>query len=89
VRAQRGRGADPAEQGAHSAVPQQAHVIDAVRAGRHARDQARDFQARVHPALAAGADVLRDQVAQAGALREGHHRDQAGVRHEVDRRIEA
>jgi hypothetical protein len=64
-------------------VPQHAHVIDAVRAGRHARDQARHFQVRVHPAGPAGADVLRDQVRQAGALGEDHHRDQPGVRHEI------
>jgi hypothetical protein len=30
VRPERGRGADPAEQGVHRPVPQQAHVIDAV-----------------------------------------------------------
>jgi len=56
VRAERGRGADVAEQGAHRAVPQHVHVIDRVRA----RDQGRHLQVRVHPALAAGADVLRD-----------------------------
>ena len=62
MRAERGRGADPAEQGAHRAVPQHVHVIDAVRARRHARDQGRHLQARVHPALAGRADVLRDQL---------------------------
>ena len=65
VRAQRGRRADPAEQRAHRAVPQQVHVIDAVRAGRHPGDQARDLQVRVDPALPARADVLRDQVRRA------------------------
>ena len=65
VRAQRGRGADPAEQDVHRAVPQQVHVIDAVGARGHARDQARDFQVRVDPALAARRDVLRDQARRA------------------------
>jgi hypothetical protein len=62
-------------------MPQQVHVIDTVRARRHACDQAGDFQVRVD-AAAAGVDVLRGQFAQAGALGEGHHRDQAGMRHE-------
>jgi hypothetical protein len=83
VGAERGRGADPAEQRVHGPVPQLAHVIDAVGARRHARDQAADLQARVHPALPAGPDVPREQPRQAGALREGHHRDQAAVRHEI------
>ena len=65
VRAQRGRGADPAEQRCHRAVPQQVHVIDAVRARGHPGDQARDLQVRVDAALAARRDVLRDQVRQA------------------------
>jgi len=76
-------GADPAEQGAHGPVPQQAHVIDAVGARRHARDQAAELEVRVHPAPAARPHVLREQFRQAGALREGHHRDQAAVRHEI------
>ena len=74
VRAERGRGADPAEQRVHRPVPQQAHVIDGVGARGHARDQAADLQVRVHPALAARADVLREQFRQAGPLGEGHHR---------------
>jgi NAD(P)-dependent dehydrogenase (short-subunit alcohol dehydrogenase family) len=83
VRPERGQGAHPAEQHVHRAVPQQAHVVDAVRAGRHARDQAADLQRRVHPALAARPDVLREQFRQAGPLREPHHRHQAAVRHEI------
>ena len=46
VRAQRGRRADPAEQHIHGAVPQQVHVIDAVRPGGHPGDQAGDLQLR-------------------------------------------
>jgi hypothetical protein len=41
VRAERGRRPDPAGQRAHRAVPQHVHVIDRVRARRHARDQGR------------------------------------------------
>ena len=83
MRSQRRRGADPAEQGAHRAVPQQAHVIDRVRPGGHPGDQAPDLQMRVDAALAARRDVLRDQVRQPGPLSKGHHRDQADVRHEI------
>ena len=83
MRAQRGRRPDPAGQRAHRAVPEHPRVIDAVRPGGHPRHQARDLQVRVDAALAARPDVLRDQVRQAGALRQCHHRDQAGVRHEI------
>ena len=83
VRAQRGRRADSAEQGAHRAVPQHVHVIDRVRPGRHARHQARHLQVRVDPALAAGPDMLRGQIAEPGSPGERHHRDQPGVRHEI------
>jgi hypothetical protein len=83
VRAKRGRRADAAEQGIHRAVPQHVHVLDRVRADRHARDRARHLQVRVDAALAARADVLRDQFLQPGALSQGHHRDQPGVRHEM------
>jgi len=83
VRAQRGQGADPAEQDAHRAVPQHVHVIDAVRARGHPGDQAPDLQVRIDAAPAARRDVLRNEVRQAGALRQGHHRDQSGVRHEI------
>ena len=83
MRPEGGRGADPAEQDVHGPVPQQAHVVDAVRAGRHARDQSADLQVRVDPALAAGPDVLREQPGQADPLGQGHHRDQAAVRHEI------
>jgi hypothetical protein len=64
-------------------VPQQVHVLDAVRPGGHARDQAAGLQVRVHPALAAGPDVLLEQFRQPGVLGQGHHGHQAAVRHEV------
>ena len=44
---QRGRRPDPAEHLCHGAVPQDVHVIDAVRPGGDTRDQAGDLQARV------------------------------------------
>ena len=61
---------------------QHVHVIDRVRSRRHARDQGRRLQVRAGAALAAGADVLRDQARQPGALGEGHDRDQPGLRHQ-------
>ena len=64
VRTERRRGADPAEQPVHRAVPQHVHVIDRIRARGHPSDQARDLQMRVDAALAARPDVLRDQVAR-------------------------
>jgi len=50
---------------------------------RPSRRPGRDLQVRVDPALAARPDVLRDQVRQPSALRRGHHRHQAGLRHEI------
>jgi hypothetical protein len=73
----------PAEQRAHRAVPQQVHVIDRIRPARHPGHQAPDLQVRVDPALDAGPDLLRDQIAEPGALRQRYHRDQPGVRHEI------
>ena len=50
----------------------------AIPATRHG-----DLQVRVDPALAARPDMLRDQLRQPGALRQGHHRYQAAMRHEI------
>jgi hypothetical protein len=44
---------------------------------RQARDQAADLQMRVHPALAARPDVLREQPGQASSLGERHHGNEA------------
>jgi hypothetical protein len=82
-RAQRGRGPDPAEQRRHRAVPQQVHVIDAVRARDHPSSQAGELQAGVHPAPVADPDMLVHQGSQARPLRQGHHRDQPRLRHEI------
>ena len=50
----------------------------AIPATRHG-----DLQLRVHPARPAEPDMLRGQVLQARPLRQGHHRDQPGPRHEI------
>ena len=83
VRPQRGRRADPAEQHIHGPVPQQVHVVDAVRPGEHPGDQAADLRRRVDPARAAGPDLLRDQLGEPGPLRQRHDRDKPGPRHEI------
>jgi hypothetical protein len=41
------------------------------------------WQVRVHPAVAARPDVLRDQFGQAGALHQCHHRHRASRRHQI------
>jgi hypothetical protein len=51
-------------------VPQDVHVIDAVRPGGHPSDQAGDLQVRVHPGRAGDRDVLTGQVRQAAWRRE-------------------
>ena len=83
MRPERGRRPDPAEQVRHRAVPQQVHVLDAVRPGGHARDQARDLQLRVDPARPAGPDMLSDQAREPSPLRQCHYRDQPGPRHQM------
>jgi hypothetical protein len=82
-RSQRGRRPDPAEQHGHRAVAQQVHVIDTVRPGDHPGHQARNLQVRVHPARAVNPDMLCDQAIQARPPGQGHHRDQARLRHEI------
>ena len=47
------------------AVPQQAHVLDRVRAGDHPRDQARDLQVRIDATSLDRVDVLLDEPVQA------------------------
>jgi hypothetical protein len=64
-------------------VPQQAYVLDAVRPGGHPGHQAPGLHVRVHPAGPGDPDVLCGQPAQARPLRQGHHRDQASLRHQM------
>ena len=61
----------------------QVHVIDAVRPGRHPRDQARHLQLRVDPARPTGPDMRSDQISKPGPLRQAHERDQSRPRHEA------
>jgi hypothetical protein len=82
-RPQRGRRPDAGEQPVHRAVPQHRHVLDAVGAGDHARDQRRDLQSSVAAAGLVDPDVLTGQVLQAGSFRDLQHGRQAGARHEV------
>lgn len=82
-RPQRRRRPDPVKQPAHRAVPQQGHVIDAVRTGDHARDQRRDLQRRVGAASLADPDVLSDKVLQPGPFGDLQDRCQTSARHEV------
>jgi hypothetical protein len=83
MRAQRGRRPDPAEQIWQRAMPQQVHVIYAVRTRRHPSDQARDLQMSVDPAIPARPDMLSDQISEPGALRQSHERDQPRPRHQM------
>jgi hypothetical protein len=82
MRPEGGRGADPAEHGLHRAVAEKIHVVDAVRPGGHARDQAHRLRGRVGAARAAGPDPGQ-RSGQPGALGEGDERGQAGVGQEV------
>ena len=83
VRAQRGRGADAAEQvliAPCRSRPMSSMVSApaAIPATRHGT-----FRSAFTPDSPPGRDVLGDQVGQAGALRQCHDRHQAGVRHEI------
>ena len=82
-RAQRGRRPDPAEQRRHRPVPQQVHVVDAVRPRDHPGHQAGHLQVRVHPAPVSDGHVLTGQRGQASPLGQRHHRHQARPRHEI------
>ena len=64
-------------------MPQQRHVIDAVRTRDHPRDQPRDFQVGVAATGLVDPHVLGDQVLQASAGGELQDRPEARARHEV------
>jgi hypothetical protein len=57
--------------------------IITVRPGDHPSRQARNLQVRVHPAPAPDPDMFCHQLTQGRPLRQGHHRHQAGPRHEI------
>ena len=80
--AQRRRRPHPAEQPAHRAVPQQVHIVDAVRPGDHPGDQRRHLQMRVHPTRLAQRQRLPGQPGQPARLGQLDHRHQPGTRHQ-------
>ena len=82
-RPQRRGGPDPTEQPVHPAVPQQIHVIDAVRTGDHPGDQGGDLQVRVHPTQHGQCELAGDQVGQATPLGQGDHWRQARAGHQI------
>lgn len=82
-RSQRRRGVRAVEHGAHRAVAQQGHVIDAVSTSYHARDQRQDFRPGVGALVGRHRDVLISQAAQPALMSQSGHRDQPGTRHQI------
>jgi len=82
-RSARGRGTNPAEDAVHPPVPEQPHVVDAVGAGDHPRDQRADLDRGVAPAGFGQGHVLIDQVGQPGPISQRHHRDQPDGGHQI------
>ena len=80
IRAQCRRRPHPGEQLAHRPVSEQVEVVDAVRAGEHACDDAARLYGRVRRI---DTQPLVEQVVQAGGLGQSHHRHQPCGRHEV------
>ncbi|OBA72006.1 hypothetical protein A5777_11640 [Gordonia sp. 852002-10350_SCH5691597] len=75
-RSQRRRGIRVLEHPAHRAVPQYCHVVDAVGAGHHARDQREHLAIRVGALIGGHAQMLAGQPRQAGLFGQRHHRHQ-------------
>ena len=73
----------PSEDPLHSAVPQQRHVLDTVRAGDQARDQGGDLQPSVRALVGRHTQMLVRQVPQPRGLGQREHRNQATGRHEI------
>jgi Phage integrase, N-terminal SAM-like domain len=73
-RAERRRGADPAEHRCHRAVLQQIHVIDRIGASGHPGGQARDPQPRIRALVPVRADVRLGEIVQPSALDDGRQR---------------
>jgi len=79
-RAQRRRGPHPGEDLGHPAVAQHVEVVDAVRADQHPCDH----RGRFHASVRRGhAQMLLQQVLQAGLLRQPHHWHQSGRTNQV------
>ena len=75
-RAQRRGRVRALEDPAHPAVPQQRHVIDAVRAGDHPGDQEATFSPALAPLSVGTLRVLIGQTRAAPPVGQREHRDQ-------------
>ncbi|ELB86603.1 hypothetical protein Rwratislav_44056 [Rhodococcus wratislaviensis IFP 2016] len=64
-------------------MPQNAQVGDAVGAGDHPTDEGPDLAAGIGTFVRRHAQVLIGEGQQAAGLRQCHHWDQAGGRHEI------
>ena len=64
-------------------MAQQVHVVNAVGAGDHPRDQRDDLRRGVRTALGCDPDPLGDQPAQPASGRGRQHRRQPGARHKI------
>jgi hypothetical protein len=82
-RAQRRRRIHTGKQPPHPAVPQQRHVLDAVRPGEHPRHQGSHLRPGVRAPIGRHAQMLVGQAAQPHPLNQREHRDQPRRRHEI------
>jgi hypothetical protein len=82
-RAQRRGRVRAVEQRAHGAMPQQRHVIDAVRAGDHPGDQRVHLAPGIGTLISGHAQMLVGQPCQAALIGQRHHWDQPGARHQI------
>jgi site-specific DNA recombinase len=84
---QRGRRVHLREQPSHPAGADHVKIVDAVRARGHPRDDRGQLARRVHRSRRhprrLEPDPFGDQLRQPGPLRQRHHRDQPGTRHQV------
>jgi len=67
----------------HPAVPQQSHVLDAVRTGHHPRHQRCDFQPGVGALVPRHAQVLTGQACKPSSVGQCQHRDQPRRRQQI------
>jgi hypothetical protein len=82
-RPQRRRCVRAIEEGAHRAVSQQGHVVDAVGSGDHARDQRGHLRPGVGALVGGQPQMLVGHCRQVALLGQRDHRDQAGAGHQI------
>jgi hypothetical protein len=82
-RPERRRRIDVGEQPGHAAVPQQVHVLDAVRASDHARDQSGHLRPGMRTTVARHRQMLVHQMAQTGPVGQREHRHQPSRGHQT------